>query len=64
MKSPFASVTLAGQAPGDDTAMTLRDRRNAIPASAQAGGGIGSRPSLAPFTRGSNSRLFVMQYTG
>ncbi|MBI5428146.1 MAG: PAS domain S-box protein [Nitrospinae bacterium] len=37
----------AGQTPGGDAAMTLRDRRDAIPASASAGGGIGSRPSLA-----------------
>ncbi|MBI4383172.1 MAG: PAS domain S-box protein [Nitrospinae bacterium] len=36
-----------GQTPGGDAAMTLRDRRNAVPASASAGGGIGSRPSLA-----------------
>ncbi|MBI5427492.1 MAG: hypothetical protein HZA02_04340 [Nitrospinae bacterium] len=49
MKLSVASVTLAGQAPGGNAAMTLRDRRNTIPASAQAGDGIGSRPSLGPY---------------
>ncbi|MBI5427246.1 MAG: hypothetical protein HZA02_03080 [Nitrospinae bacterium] len=43
----FRRMMSAGQAPGGDAAMTLRDRRNAVPASASAGGGIGSNGTLA-----------------
>ncbi|MBI4382442.1 MAG: hypothetical protein HY579_00230, partial [Nitrospinae bacterium] len=35
------SMTLAGQKPGGDAAMTLRDRRNTVPASAP-----GKRPEV------------------
>ncbi|MBI4384794.1 MAG: hypothetical protein HY579_12265 [Nitrospinae bacterium] len=42
----FFTQCAAGQTPGGDTAMTQSDRRNAISASAQAGGGVGSGGTL------------------
>ncbi|MBI4389122.1 MAG: HAD hydrolase-like protein, partial [Nitrospinae bacterium] len=58
----------AGQAPGGDAAMTLRDRRNPVSASAQAGGGVGSSgmlagaPSLDSCMK--KIRLFVYDFDG